>query len=83
MPTYGNTRTGVVHFIPQVTMQAAWATRTACHFLDQFRQGWDWGNLDAAGVPADVTCRKCRETDSFLDAAEDPTPDNRTPERTT
>lgn len=62
--TYGNPRTGVIHWMGR---NPAWAM-TACSFLHRGQPAWDQTNLDRAGVPADVTCRKCRETREFLNS---------------
>lgn len=64
MPTYENQNTDVIHFVPHG------AYRTACRHLDSVRTSWNVNNYDPVGVPADVTCCKCRETGVFLDDAE-------------
>ncbi len=79
MATYDNPRTGVVHWVPEenVRSQPDWLwIRTACHFLDRFlpsrlaQRRRSWNNFDPLGVPADVTCCKCRETAVWLDEAQ-------------
>lgn len=77
MPTYENPRTGVVHWVAGkppwgVSFDPRSHPSTVCFCSYQFRPSWDWNNFDAAGVPTDVTCRKCRETTTFLDTHKKP-----------
>lgn len=72
MATYENPRTGVVHWVPGP--EGWWDTplsTTACHSLTQLSPSWTSDNFDPIGVPADVTCCKCRETAAFLDALQE------------
>lgn len=64
MPTYDNPTTGVVHWM---SPRRLW-NGTACHFLAESIPSWNWANYDPVGVPADVTCCKCRETAAWLGA---------------
>ncbi len=72
MPTYENPNTGVVHWI---SLDACWPAKTACGTLDQVppavEQGCrNWVDVDTMGVPADVTCSRCRATSAFADDEE-------------
>lgn len=66
MAIYRNRITRVVHWLGE---RRGWPAGTACAALDQFMPSWNWLDVDSLGVPADVTCCKCRETSAFLDAA--------------
>ena len=62
MATYDNPRNGVVHWV-----DSSWPTRTACNLLAVDSQS---PRYDMVGEPRDVTCCKCGETASFLDASQ-------------
>ncbi len=66
MATYDNPRTGVIHWV----VRDGYVVRTACKYFWRDFPEWDSSNVDVVGEPADVTCCKCRDTASFLDAAE-------------
>lgn len=61
MPTYDNPRNGVVHWVePRAAM-------TACNFLRVVRKS---KHFDLVGSHVDVGCCHCRETATWLDAAQ-------------
>lgn len=64
MPTYENPNTGVIHWIS--TKRIQW-NRTACGLVGKFMDHLSLHLVDPVGVPADVTCGRCRATWAFVD----------------